>query len=144
MDEFDLQDYRRRRRRNVDLNEPLNQQQTENSEAHGIMWGDPQTQNYQDEFEAAESCYNDPHSNQEQDLEQKDQEKTIPFRVGNCEVSIGQLQAPSNSENTQKLTVYLDPELVEVMKKLKKAKFAPSCSWLVSEALKQYLICNGS
>lgn len=144
MDNFDPQEYRTRRRRNVDLNDSGNQQPSENSKSHGIAWDDPAIENHRDEVDSTESNYEAPRSNQEQDLEETDQEKRIPFRVGNCKVSIGQLQAPNNSENTQKVTVYLDPELVEIMKKLKKAKYAPSCSWLISQALKQYLICNGS
>lgn len=135
--------YSMRRRRNVTLPGIEEKQDSERTNNHGINWDDPETVN-KVEFDSIESCDNAPQLNQEHGLEEKDQEKTIPFRVGNFVVSLGQLGAPKNSEQTQKLTVYLDTDLVDVMKNLKKARLIPSYSWLVAEAVKQYLIVNGS
>lgn len=135
---------RMRRRRNVNLDGDGDQLCSDQATHLGIKWGDAKNENYSDEIDSTENYDRVPLSNREKSLVAQDQEITIPFRVGNCEVSIGQLKAPMYSEESQKLTVYLDSDLIGVMKDLKKANLIPSCSWLVSEALKQYLITNGS
>jgi len=152
-DNYEFQGNHMRRRRNVSFTDPNDHQQSENNAHLGIQWdtnaseievATPYDESEAEENDSFEGDYKAQLSNHEKVMVAKDQETTIQFCVGNCEVSIGQLQALKKSGDTQKLTVYLDADLVDVMKALKKAHLVPSCSWLVSEAVKQYLITNGS
>lgn len=43
----------------------------------------------------------------------------------------------------QKLTVYLAPEMITKLKNLKRQRCIPSISWLVGEAIQDYLTANG-
>lgn len=144
-DNYGPQGNHMRRRRNVNFNEGGEQQYSERTTTHlGIQWDESESKNHSDEMDSIESYNRVPLSNREMALKAQDMKTTIPFRVGNCEVSIGQLQAPKSTEGSQKLTVHLEPDLVNVLKKLKKSKLAPSISWIVSESIKQYLLTNGS
>lgn len=136
-----------RRRRNVTIYEPEDQRQSEHNASIGIKWGD--------ESKIAEhNSYNElegnnpwkepdmpPLTNCEKALAMKNQGTTREFVIGGCALTIG-LLGTKVSKGSQKLTVYLDPELIDALKDLKKAKLISSCSWLVSESLQQYLICN--
>jgi hypothetical protein len=57
----------------------------------------------------------------------------------NREQRLGRLYTPP-SRREQKVTIYLNDDLVRVIKALKKNQKIPSYSWLVEEALKAYLL----
>lgn len=138
-----------RRRRNVTLNEPEDQRRSEQNADYGINWGNdskivapsPYDENESEGNNPWQESSKTPLTNREETLALKDQEMTREFIIGGCPVTLGQL-GTQVSKGSQKLTVYLDPELIDVMKELKKAKLVTNLSYLASEAIKQYLIVN--
>ncbi|MCM3081909.1 CopG family transcriptional regulator [Brevibacillus invocatus] len=148
-----------RRKRNLDLTGTNGQSKREGS-SHGISW-----ETVQQRTIISESPYNEDveiESGWEEGDEdsfspaEKYQERHPPVgkprlafserpnvkNVGSSqsEPSYPGLQKrPDFYEQHKKLTIYVEKELVETMERLKKERYIPSYSWLVSEAVKQYL-----
>jgi hypothetical protein len=132
-----------RRRRNVDLSgngwNPsiggTDQSGTDRNDSAIENHGSNSTNNY-DQI---------PLTNREKSLIAQKQKTTkeLQCHLGDSKLTFGPLGTPRNSES-QKLTVYLEQELVSLMKELKKSKLIPSLGWLISQAVKKYLIENST
>jgi len=134
-----------RRRRNVDLSGNGWNTSIGGTNQPGTNRIDSAIENHRnDEFDSTDN-YDIPLSNREKALTAQKQKTTqkIQCHLGDSELTFGPLGTPKNLRG-QKLTVYLDQDLVEVMKKLKKSKLIPSLSWLVTEAVTKYLIENST
>ncbi|WP_088186820.1 CopG family transcriptional regulator [Desulfosporosinus sp. FKA] len=132
-----------RRRRHIVLGTPNENPEMENH-LHGISW--PESPNQYDPTDDDMEVFENRttgNTNNSGNIPEDCESKRISIR--GRELSVGPLERPrSLSKEGQKITVYLNKDLVEAINSLKKAKFVPSISWLVTEALIYYLTEKGN
>jgi hypothetical protein len=145
-----------RRRRNWDLSGTKNRIQQQGT-TYGINWGNDQTElasegkTESDELEYGwededEQCFRQSDEGGRQRLpgqpelvsSGRQDVRSAEFRITRS--PFGRLQRQHDYyEQNKKLTIYIDKELLETIERLKKGRYIPSYSWLVSEAIRFYL-----
>ncbi|MED1876729.1 CopG family transcriptional regulator [Brevibacillus borstelensis] len=148
-----------RRKRNWDLS-GANNRIKQDGATHGIDWGVDRTfsassdedhtecgeleSGWEEENEQSFSPVQEnfiPHRRKGQSelaYSERQREKNGDFRQHDTSFS-GLQKRPDFYEQHKKLTIYMEKELLETIERLKKGRYIPSYSWLVSEAVKQYL-----
>jgi len=138
MEDWGFRGFGARRKRNINSSGQGTALTEENKDTSlGISWPTPPGET---EYNPAEGKYRFGHplvvnSEQEERLV-KTSEKNYPEHR---EPQNSYVQLSEDIPTTQKVTMYLPADLVEEMKKLKKARRFPSVSWLIQEAVSHYL-----
>lgn len=142
-----------RRKRNLNLGD-FNRSVASNEKITGISWPNESKDQEQVELEMEEiECEEAevtpenlevPTASRQQEQAISEEQITKIFQLNGRDVQVRPLQKATNfHENYQKLTIYVEKDLQTIMKELKEAKYISSFSWLVNEALKQYLTQKG-
>ncbi|WP_289137765.1 CopG family transcriptional regulator [uncultured Brevibacillus sp.] len=137
-----------RRKRNLDLSGLNEHFQKENRSTYGIDWGTHRNLSPDDQIGKnlpSEEIIEDdsfpiwvPRDQPELTRLENDQPKFTDTRKAK-KYSPPLTKRPSFSDQQQKVTIYLDKELVRQMEHLKKERYIPSYSWLISESIQHYL-----
>ncbi|NMM65135.1 ribbon-helix-helix protein, CopG family [Clostridium sp. P21] len=122
-----------RRKRNISL---LNNAVDEGEVATGIDWtrSSDESVYYEEELEE--------YNNEEliEGYEEATEEEHIePMMIGKKPINLDKLKVKSNQQEMEKITIYLDKNLITILKMLKKDKRISSYSQLIKEALQEYL-----
>jgi len=149
-----------RRKRNLDLSrakEPIRNGQS----THGINWGKDQWQEEGNTTESADDRdldYGWEEADEETGMEPDHQNLSRYTSKGQSELAFSERQnakiasfrqpepsypglqrKPNFDEQHKKLTVYIEKDLLETIEALKKGRYIPSYSWLVTEAIRFFL-----
>ncbi len=142
-----------RRKRNLNLGD-FNRPAASNEKTTGINWSTRDKNQEQEELEMEEiECEEDevtpenaevPTGSRQQEQAISNDQITKNFQLNGRDLQIGPLQKTTNfHEDYQKLTIYVEKDLQKIMKGLKEAKYIPSFSWVVNQALKHYFTQKG-
>lgn len=81
------------------------------------------------------------HINAESQDDTDDLEKATVIQIDGKDITLEPLSmSKQTKEETRKLTIYLPVTLIEQLQNIKNLKYIPSYSWLMEQAVKEYLI----
>jgi hypothetical protein len=154
---MEMQGYNSRRKRNIDFS--AFREKAGREQDLGIDWHKELQRNEyeeqisagieEDEIECEETGIPTHSTNPKEETKPSSQhEQAVPAedsatvcKINGGELQIGLLQKQACfAENHQKLTIYMEKDLLQRVKGLKEARYIQSYSWLVNEAVKHYLL----
>lgn len=124
-----------RRKRNINL---LNNAEDDGEVATGINWTRTRPSDEPVYYEEEPEEYN----NEEliEGYEEVTEEESIePMMIGKNPINLDKLKVKNKQQEMEKITIYLDKNLITILKMLKKDKRISSYSQLIKGALQEYL-----